>query len=237
MTTEQKQFIEKFGKLMRAEGNRRGYNIISTSLAQTIIEGNWGKSSLAKNYHNHWGLKCGKSWTGASVNLKTKEEYTVGTLTTISDNFRAYANDEEGVKGYYDFIGMQRYANLKTAKNYIEFAQFLKQDGYATSSSYVNTLTKCVENYNLTEYDEGIHVAVQTVSSPNSRPILKMSNIKNPYIIVVQVLLNKWFPLANITEDNIFGEQTDKYVRAFQANKGLVVDGIVGKKTWEALLS
>jgi flagellum-specific peptidoglycan hydrolase FlgJ len=31
--------------------------------------------------------------------MRTKEEYKVGTLTTIKDNFRAYASDEEGVRG------------------------------------------------------------------------------------------------------------------------------------------
>lgn len=39
----------------------------------------------------------------------------------------------------------------------------------------------------------------------------------------------------NITQDGIFGEQTDAAVRAFQREHGLVVDGIVGDKTWTAL--
>lgn len=35
--------------------------------------------------------------------------------------------------------------------------------------------------------------------------------------------------------DGIFGIKTDAAVRAFQKSKGLVVDGIVGNKTWAAL--
>ena len=35
--------------------------------------------------------------------------------------------------------------------------------------------------------------------------------------------------------DNIFGKHTDKAVRKFQEQNGLVVDGIVGPKTWEKL--
>lgn len=38
-----------------------------------------------------------------------------------------------------------------------------------------------------------------------------------------------------IDVDGIFGPQTDKVVRAFQKEKRLVVDGVVGPKTWAAL--
>ena len=61
----------------------------------------------------------------------------------------------EGVAGYYDFIATKRYENLKTAKNYIEYANFLKMDGYATSSSYVNTICSKVTSFNLQSYDLG----------------------------------------------------------------------------------
>jgi hypothetical protein len=37
--------------------------------------------------------------------------------------------------------------------------------------------------------------------------------------------------------DGSFGSQTDKAVRAFQKDAGLVVDGIVGSATWEKLLN
>lgn len=145
-------FIDMIAPLMVAEGTKRGYTIISTAIAQAIIEGAAGTSGLAK-YHNHFGLKCGSSWKGASVNMKTKEEYKVGTLTTIKDNFRAYDSDAEGVKGYYDFISTKRYANLKTAVTYRQYAEMLKADGYATSSTYINTLCKTVEKYNLQRFD------------------------------------------------------------------------------------
>ncbi|MDE4084513.1 peptidoglycan-binding domain-containing protein [Planococcus maritimus] len=35
--------------------------------------------------------------------------------------------------------------------------------------------------------------------------------------------------------DGIFGPETNRNVRQYQADKGLVVDGIVGVKTWTAL--
>lgn len=153
-SAQAKEFIDHIAPMMVAEGKSRGYRIISTAIAQAIIEGAAGTSSLAKNYHNHFGLKCGSKWKGKSVNMKTKEEYTVGTLTTIKDNFRAYDNDVEGIKGYYDFISTSRYANLKTASTYKQYAQNLKYDGYATSSTYINTLCNTVVKYGLVKYDE-----------------------------------------------------------------------------------
>jgi peptidoglycan hydrolase-like protein with peptidoglycan-binding domain len=40
----------------------------------------------------------------------------------------------------------------------------------------------------------------------------------------------------NLTVDGIFGARTDDAVRAFQRQKGLAVDGIVGSNTWSALI-
>ena len=92
-----------------------GYGILvhSSVIAQAILESGWGKSTLAVEYHNYFGLKCGTKWKGESVNLSTKEEYTPGTLTSIRDNFRIYSSMEEGVKGYFEFIQLPRYQNLK----------------------------------------------------------------------------------------------------------------------------
>lgn len=158
-SAQAKEFISRIAPVMKAEATKRGYSIVSTAIAQAIIEGACGTSSLAKNYHNHFGMKCGSSWKGKSVNMKTKEEYTVGTLTTIKDNFRAYDSDEEGIKGYYDFISSKRYEALKSCPTYQSYAQTLKNCGYATSSSYVNTLCSTVEKYNLTKYDAQAEVS------------------------------------------------------------------------------
>ena len=111
---ECKKFISEIAPIIQKEAKARGYLVCSPVIAQACIESAYGLSGLAK-YHNYFGLKCGSAWTGKSVNMKTKEEYTTGTLTTIRDNFRVYDNMIEGVKGYFDFISTKRYANLKTA--------------------------------------------------------------------------------------------------------------------------
>lgn len=152
-SAQAKEFINNIAPLIVTEAKKRGYKVCSTVIAQAIIESASGTSSLGYKYHNYFGMKCGSSWRGKSVNLSTKEEYTVGTLTNIKANFRVYDSMAEGVAGYYDFISTKRYANLKEARDYKEYANFLKLDGYATSSTYVNTLVSTVSKYDLAKYD------------------------------------------------------------------------------------
>lgn len=45
--------------------------------------------------------------------MRTQEEYREGTLTSIRDNFRVFDSMEEGVKGYFEFIQLERYRNLQ----------------------------------------------------------------------------------------------------------------------------
>lgn len=143
-----------------------GYDIkvVSPVIAQAILESGWGQSQLAAKYHNYFGLKCGSSWKGRSVNMKTQEEYTVGTLTTIKDNFRVFDSLEEGVKGYFDFINTKRYANLKGIEDPLRYLQLIKQDGYATSSKYVENVYRVLQQNDLTQFD---HVTV-TPTNPDS---------------------------------------------------------------------
>ena len=156
MLIPKSKFVETIAPLIVEEGKKRGYKVFSTVIAQAVIESNYGQSKLSAGYNNFFGLKCGSRWKGKSVNMKTREEYSVGTLTTIKDNFRAYDSIEEGVKGYYDFISTKRYANLKEALTPLQYAQFLKADGYATSSSYVNTLFSTVQKLGLVRYDNAV---------------------------------------------------------------------------------
>lgn len=131
----------------------KGYKYPSAIIAQAICESNWGTSSLSSRFYNMWGMKCGSSWKGKSVNYKTKEEYKVGELTTIRDNFRAYNSIDDGILGYFDFIKMKRYQNLKEATSPEDYIQKLKDDGWATSSTYVKTLTNILNINELRKYD------------------------------------------------------------------------------------
>lgn len=227
-------FISEIAPLMVIEAKKRGYKIVSTAIAQAIIESRWGESRLAK-YHNYFGLKCGSKWTGKSVNMKTKEEYTPGTLTTISDNFRVYDSMEDGVKGYYDFISAYRYANLKVANTPKQYAEYLKADGYATSSTYVSTLMNTVNKYNLALFDNELSgVAENPNRNPYAEPTKNVRyNTRGNDARWLQVELNRrGFKLA---VDGIAGSKTIDALMEFQKEAGIAPDGICGEKTREKL--
>lgn len=151
-SAQAKEFIQKIAPLIQTEALARGYKVCSPIIAQACIESAYDGSVLAYKYHNYFGMKCGSSWKGRSVNLRTKEEVN-STLVSIRDNFRVYATMEQGVSGYFDFISTKRYANLKDADTPEEYLKRIKADGYATSSSYVNTNMNCIRKWDLEEWD------------------------------------------------------------------------------------
>lgn len=147
------EFIKKIAGYVQKYAPQYGIKCCSAIIAQAINESGWGKSKLAAQYHNYFGLKCGTKWKGPSVNMTTQEEYQAGTLTTIKDNFRVYSSMEEGVKGYFEFIQLDRYKNLRGITDPEKYLQTIKNDGYATSSTYVQNNMALVNQYNLTQYD------------------------------------------------------------------------------------
>lgn len=148
------EFIEQVATYVRKYAASFGICVHSPIIAQAILESGWGKSKLAATYHNYFGLKCGTKWTGKSVNMNTQEEYEPGTLTTIADNFRVFDSMEEGVKGYFEFIQLSRYQNLKGITDPKIYLETIRADGYATSSTYVQNNMNLIEQYELTKYDK-----------------------------------------------------------------------------------
>ena len=149
------EFITKIATLVQKHAPAYGIRCPSAVIAQAILESAYGESVLAARYHNYFGLKCGTEWKGRSVNLATMEEYSAGKQTSVTANFRVYGSMEDGVKGYFEFIQMPRYSNLKGVTDPQAYLQKIRADGYATSSTYVANCMRLVNEWNLTRYDTG----------------------------------------------------------------------------------
>ena len=150
---DKEAFIQKVAEKVSKYAPLYGISVHSPIIAQAIIESGWGSSVLARRYNNYFGLKCGSSWKGGSVNMTTREEYKPGVITNIRDNFRTYEDFDDGIRGYFEFINKSRYANLKGVKSPEEYVRHIKADGYATSSKYVDTIMKVIRDNKLTRFD------------------------------------------------------------------------------------
>lgn len=133
----------------------------SICIGMACVESAYGTSKIMRKHNAFMGQKCGtgktatKYWGGKFYTSKTKEEYTVGVHTVITDAFRAYDSMQQCVLNYYELLNSRLYSRVKAGVNYKEQMAQIKLCGYMTSSTEVNSVIKLIENYNLTAYDIG----------------------------------------------------------------------------------
>lgn len=135
------------------EDMKRTKILASLTAAQGLIESNKGNSGLTKKANALFGIKANSKWKGATVTMSTKEEVN-GQLITVQAKFRAYGSWAESINDHSDFLlTNKRYANLVGVTDYKLACKLIKDDGYATSSSYTKTLTDTIEKYALWLWD------------------------------------------------------------------------------------
>lgn len=234
-SASQIEFINKLAPLVQAECIKRGYHVASPILAQASVESfkGSGLSQLATKYYNYFGMKAGSSWTGKVVNLGTGEEYTKGVITHITAGFRVYDNMEAGVRGYFDFINTKRYANLKTATTPEQYLQYIKADGYATSSTYVSNNLGRIQAMNLTRFDNFSSIVPTGNPYPEPAKSIRLGSRGND-VRWLQFALNEKGGYKLIV-DGVAGNLTIGALKDFQRTHGLVPDGIAGPLTKTAL--
>lgn len=161
------EVIAKVGALFTADQKKNGI-LASVSLAQFILESGYGKSELAQNANNCFGMKkslssntwSGSVWDGKSVYTKqTKEQNADGSYETVTANFRKYACVEDSIVDHSAYLlgamngSKQRYEGIAGMTDYKKVVMLIKDGGYATSLTYVEKLCSIIEKWNLTQYD------------------------------------------------------------------------------------
>lgn len=151
------EFIEEIGACVKAHAFSYGIMVHSPIIAQAILESASGTSELAVNASNYFGLKYkpGRCPSAIGAYLKVGSEQNAdGSYTSHSMDWFKFDSMEDCVIGYFDFINVPRYANLKGVTDPETYLKSIKADGYATSLNYVQNLMAVIERYNLTRFDE-----------------------------------------------------------------------------------
>lgn len=120
----------------------------SITLAQGLLESNAGRSRLATQANNHFGIKVGSSWNGP---------YIIQADDRPNDKFRKYKSARESYIDHSKFLQGKRYQGLYRLGNtdYKGWARGLKAAGYATSPTYADALIRVIEMYELYRFDTG----------------------------------------------------------------------------------
>lgn len=222
-------YIEKYKKVAIEE--MKLYHIpASITLAQGIIESNCGKSPLAVEANNHFGVKCHKDWTGETYLFDDDEE---------QECFRKYANAEESYRDHSLFLSKKtRYAALFSLDltDYTGWAMGLKQAGYATNPEYPRLLIRMIELNNLNIYDDTNFVldiaGNELVSNAQSK-----ENDKKPVIVKQEYsgLFNTHYKMPNPSDYQQVS--TSKLGRKVYENNGIPFIFIKKGDTWYSIAS
>ncbi len=167
-------YINKYKDLAIAEMQRTGIPA-SITLAQGILESQFGESDLAVHANNHFGIKCKTEWTG---------EKTYHDDDLKKECFRVYPSAEESYKDHSNFL-MTRdwYAFLFKLEPTDDngWAYGLKKAGYATEKDYPQRLLKLINDYQLQQYSlAALGKPLTEITTSNKR---KPTNSKKQRII------------------------------------------------------
>lgn len=139
--------------------------LASFTLAQAIYESGWGRSTLAVEANNLFGMRAYSTWTGKVYDrnegvLYQSWQSLVSTKgNTYVNNYsmsfwRAFDNWQESVNSHSElFNTSSRYKNLRGNYNYKSCCTLVVEDGYCTDSGYSSSLINLIERYDLEQYN------------------------------------------------------------------------------------
>lgn len=174
--TNVQNFLDKYGTAFVVAC--QGTTIFpSVAIGQSAIETGWGKHTIGEA-KNLFGIKANsngrKAWDGKVISMTTREVIK-GTSTTFSGTgkiysnkaaalndganvqtlFRCYDSYSESIKDYCSFLYANKiYAAALQAKTPEEQIKLIHKAGYATSTSYSQTIINLINTYNLKLYDK-----------------------------------------------------------------------------------
>jgi Mannosyl-glycoprotein endo-beta-N-acetylglucosaminidase len=185
-----RDYVSTYLNIASFESARSG---IPTSiiLAQGIIESSCGSSYLATRANNHFGIKWKSLEDGQYVTMNDDDRDKRGNI--MPSRFVVYSSAEESYRIHSDFLmTRERYSRLFKLErtDYRGWAKGLSECHYATDTEYANKLIRCIEQYQLNQYDIPMVLSlddedatydnnVASYSKPIVKPIQNNNNTGN----------------------------------------------------------
>lgn len=251
-----KAFIKRIAPIAQTKARgRKNYSLPSVCIAQCCCESAYGTSQKMMKANAILGVKVGKSkvhfgkaWKDKAYSTKTKECYDGKTYVNITDMFRAYDSIDDAIEDYYDMLGScSRYKGCLNQTDPKVCITAIKNGGYATSPTYINTIMDIITRYNLTQYDiitskvtAASKLEITIDQNPFAEPAANIKlGSKGEGVKWTQWFLWRFGLISDDSIDGVFGINTNAAVKEAQKRLGLSIDGIVGPKTrevWKSLL-
>lgn len=139
-------YLEKYAAYAVEEMLKSGVPA-SITLAQGMLESNYGRSELAVNANNHFGIQCHSSWTGASYkSMDSGQMRDFRKYETVLGSYHDHSKFLSGNKRYQALFELDR-------SDYKGWATGLQKAGYAEDPAYAAKLISVIERYGLDKYD------------------------------------------------------------------------------------
>lgn len=153
---QEQAFIDKisaYAKVLQSE-----YGVLpSISIAQAILESNWGNSELSEKYNNFYGIKGSEE---ANTVLMNTKEFVDEEWIEINGRFRIYESWQDSMNAHTKLFvegttwNPQQYAAVLAADSYRDAAFALQASGYATDPTYPEKLIELIQQYKLDQFDK-----------------------------------------------------------------------------------
>jgi len=148
----------------------------SITMAQALLESDAGRSELAVEAKNHFGMKCTSDWMGG-VYYHDDE--------TKNECFRQYGDAAESFRDHSLFLKRPRYESCFeiAVEDYEGWAYRIRQCGYATDPMYSQKLIRLIETYRLDTLANGS--GVKSVSKATGAAVPKAAVAHKSDVIAV----------------------------------------------------
>jgi N-acetylmuramoyl-L-alanine amidase CwlA len=178
------EFIKQIAPIFVKYAKKYGYKIASAAIAQACLESGYGTSYKAIHGNNLLGLKYRPNritTNNGYFENGGSEQSPNGVYTQLPSNTAWYSfpSYDACIEGYYQFISIAKYAQVKQANNPLNYLQAIKTAGYATSINYVQNVYNVVQKWNLTQYDTGLQDITSSSVQTSALSIIQKTNTHN----------------------------------------------------------